>query len=99
MAVAFSMMLVLHVMSTLLPERIRRVTLPINIALHAILVVPALFFVDPEGTPIELDAVALVYMISLAVYTVCYFISDFIEKRRERAANSAGAEKEAEDDL
>lgn len=99
MAVAFTVMLALHILSTFLPDPVRRITLPINVAVHALLVIPALLFTDPDGVPIELDAVALVYMISLAVYTVCYFISDAVAKRRERIAFSSEAEKEADDDL
>ena len=98
MAVAFTVMLALHILSTFLPECVRRTALPINVAVHALLVIPALLFTDPDGVPIELDVIALVYMTSLAVYTVCYFISDAIAKRREASASSE-AEKEADDDL
>lgn len=88
----------LHVLSTFLSEREGRVALFVNIALHAVLVIPALFITDPEGVPIELDAIALFYMTSLAVYTVCYFVSDALEKRSERLSASPKRE-EADCDL
>ena len=83
----------LHVLSVFLEEREGRVALFVNIALHALFVLPALFITDPEGVPIELDAVALFYMTSLAVYTLCYFVRDALEKRRERASASPKREE------
>lgn len=88
----------LHVLSVFASERCGRIALFVNIALHALLVIPALFLSDPDGVPIELDAVALFYMMSLAVYTVCYFSSDALERWRERRALRPVRE-EAERDL
>lgn len=85
----------LHVLSTFSSERAGRIALFVNIALHALIVIPALFITDPEGVPIELDSVALFYMSSLAVYTVCYFLSDVLAKRRERPVK----ERKSDDDL
>ena len=99
MAIAFLAILALHVLSAFLSERIRRIALPINIALHALLIIPAMFLTDPEGTPIELDVIALFYMLSLAVYTVFYFISDAVARRREKAETDASRRREADDDL
>ena len=88
----------LHALSTFGGEAWRKKAIYINIALHALFVLPALLLTDPSGVPIELDVIALFYMTSLAVYTVCYFASDALEKRRERLSASPKRE-EAEDDL
>ncbi len=88
----------LHVLSVFLEERAGRIALFVNIALHALMVLPALLITDHEGVPIELDAVALFYMTSLAVYTVCYFLSDALKKRRERLSASP-KRKETDRDL
>ena len=88
----------LHVVSVFASERAGRIAAVVNIALHALLVIPALFLSDPDGVPIELDAVALFYMTSLAVYTVCCFVHDALEKRSERLSASPKRE-EADCDL
>ncbi|MBR2964966.1 MAG: hypothetical protein IKC34_00270 [Clostridia bacterium] len=88
----------LHVVSVFASERAGRIAAVVNIALHALLVIPALFLSDPDGVPIELDAVALFYMMSLAVYTLCYFLSCALARWRERRALRPVRE-EAECDL
>ncbi len=86
----------LHILSVILRGGGERIVMLVNLVLHALLVIPALFLADAEGKSIELEVIVLFYMLSALVYTAAYFITATIERYRERPAK---AEREADCDI
>ena len=94
-----AVIIALHLLSVFGGELLARISTVSNIALHALMVLPALLLTDPEGEAIELELIVLYYMLSLLVYTAAYFIRDAAEKRRARRALGTGEQSGGSDDV
>ena len=94
--IALLAIIALHVLSLIFRNGREKIFMLVNILLHALLVVPALFLTNAEGEAVELEVVVLFYILSALFYTAGYFITEQIERYRERPAV---AEKEEDCDL
>ena len=83
----------LHVCSCILSEQWRKILAYVNVGIHSVLVIPAIFLTSAEGEALGLDVIVMFYTLSALFYTVTYLVTDVIEKHKLRHR----AEREEED--
>ena len=73
-----------HAVSAFCSARLRRIALPIGIAMHLATLVLFMFAKTAKGKAIELDVVVLFFIASTLVYTALSFIARKLAERRAK---------------